>query len=279
MRITRVLHGSAAHAVTALMLAWPLAAVAASEPAQVGAAQNGDDAAAKNAQQARAALDRMVQALGGQAWLDMKNQEREGFIAAFFHGNPDAGTTLYYEFHQWPDHDRVDVTKHRDVVEFYLGNEGWEVTYRGKKPMDKELLDDFIRRRDHSIETAIKVWLKDPNTILVYEGQHLVERKLGEQVTLISADNESITILMDTQSHLPLERIFQWRDPLYKDKNTDSEEYDDYHTMDGFPTPFSITRFKNGEMWRQYYIKKVTFNQALPGDFWSVEAANRRIKK
>ena len=279
MRITRVLHGSAAHAVTALMLAWPLAAVAASEPAQVGAAQNGDDAAAKNAQQARAALDRMVQALGGQAWLDMKNQEREGFIAAFFHGNPDAGTTLYYEFHQWPDHDRVDVTKHRDVVEFYLGNEGWEVTYRGKKPMDKELLDDFIRRRDHSIETAIKVWLKDPNTILVYEGQHLVERKLGEQVTLISADNESITILMDTQSHLPLERIFQWRDPLYKDKNTDSEEYDDYHTMDGFPTPFSITRFKNGEMWRQYYIKKVTFNQALPGDFWSVDAADRRIKK
>ena len=279
MRITRVLHGSAAHAVTALMLAWPLAAVAASEPAQVGAAQNGDDAAAKNAQQARAALDGMVQALGGQAWLDMKNQEREGFIAAFFHGNPDAGTTLYYEFHQWPDHDRVDVTKHRDVVEFYLGNEGWEVTYRGKKPMDKELLDDFIRRRDHSIETAIKVWLKDPNTILVYEGQHLVERKLGEQATLISADNESITILMDTQSHLPLERIFQWRDPLYKDKNTDSEEYDDYHTMDGFPTPFSITRFKNGEMWRQYYIKKVTFNQELPGDFWSVEAANRRIKK
>jgi hypothetical protein len=32
-------------------------------------------------------------------------------------------------------------------------------------------------------------------------------------------------------------------------------------------------------MWRQYYIKKVTFNQELPGDFWSVEAANRRIKK
>jgi len=275
MRITRVLHVAAA----ALMLAWPFAVPATSEPAHGGAGQNGDDAAAKNAQQARAALDRMVQALGGQAWLDMKNQEREGFIAAFFHGNPDPGTTLYYEFHQWPDKDRVDVTKHRDVVEFYLGNEGWEVTYRGKKPMDKELLDDFIRRRDHSIETAIKVWLKDPNTILVYEGQHLVERRLGEQVTLISADNESITILMDTQTHLPLERTFQWRDPLYKDKNTDAEEYDDYHTMDGFPTPFSITRFKNGEMWRQYYIKKVTFNQELPGDFWSVEAANRRIKK
>ena len=261
------------------MLAWPLTNAAAVEPVHGTAAQAGDDTAEKNAKLAHAALDRMVQALGGQAWLDMKNQEREGFIAAFFHGNPDPGTTQYFEFHQWPDKDRVDVTKHRDVVEFYVGDKGWEVTYRGKKPMDQELLDDFIRRRDHSIETAVKVWLKDPNTILVYEGQHLVERRLGEQVTLISPQNESITILMDTQTHLPLERIFQWRDPLYKDKNTDAEEYDDYHTFDGFATPLSITRFKNGEMFRQYYIKKVTYNQQLPDDFWSVDAANQRIKK
>jgi hypothetical protein len=42
---------------------------------------------------------------------------------------------------------------------------------------------------------------------------------------------------MDVQTHLPLRRTFQWRDPVYKDKNLDAEEYDDYHTIDGFPTP------------------------------------------
>ena len=51
-----------------------------------------DDAAAKNAAQARAALNAMVQALGGQAWLNMQNMERQGHIAAFFQGNPDPGT-------------------------------------------------------------------------------------------------------------------------------------------------------------------------------------------
>jgi hypothetical protein len=242
-------------------------------------AQTGNDDAAKNAQQAHAALDAMVQALGGAAWLNMKNQMREGYIAAFFHGVPDTGTTEYFEYHQWPDHDRIELTKHRDVVDFYLGREGWEVTYKGKKPLPQDISDDFLRRRDHSIETAIKVWLKDPNTILVYEGQHLVERKLAEQVTLISAENEAITILMDVQTHLPLRRVFQWRDPVYKDKNTDAEEYDDYHTIDGFPTPFSITRFKNDEMLRQYYIKKVAYNQQLAPDFWDVDAADRRIRK
>jgi hypothetical protein len=238
-----------------------------------------EDAGQKNARQARVALDAMVQALGGQAWLNMKNQVREGHLAAIYHGNPDPGTTKFWEFHSWPDHDRLEYTVHRDVVQFYVGRTGMEVTYKGKAPLPQEQVDDFLRRRDHSIETAVKVWLNDPKTILVYEGQHLAERHLAEQVTLISAQNEAITILMDVQTHLPLRRTFQWRDPVYKDKNTDAEEYDDYHTVDGFPTPFTITRLKNDEMTRQLFLDRVSYNQPLADDFWSVEATNRRIKK
>ena len=238
-----------------------------------------NDTEAKNAQQARQALDRMVQALGGQAWLDLKNQMRYGHIAAFFHNQPDPGTTEYWEYHQWPDHDRIDLTKHRDVVQFVIGRQGFEVTYKGKKPMDQKGFDDFIRRRDHSIETVIKVWLKDPNTILLYEGQRMASRHMAEQVTVISPQNEAVTIMMDVSSHLPLSRSFEWRDPIYKDKDVDLEEYDNYHTVDGFPTPLSITRSDNGEVVRQYYINKVEFNQQLPGDFWDVNAAEKRIKK
>jgi hypothetical protein len=241
--------------------------------------QAAEDEAQKNAQRARAVLDAMVKALGGQAWLDMKDSMRQGHIAAFFQGNPDLGTEETFEFHQWPDHDRIEVTKHRDVVEFFVGQQGWEVTYRGKKPLDKDIVDDYLRRRDHSIETAVKVWLKDPNTILLYEGQHMSERHLAEQVTLISPQNEAITILLDIQTHLPLARSFQWRDPTYHDKNTDTEEYDDYHTIDGFPTPFTITRLKNGENVRQYYVSHVTYNQNLPADFWDPDAEARKVKR
>ena len=238
-----------------------------------------DDEAAKNAKQARAVLDAMVQALGGDAWLNLKNREQHGHVAAFFRGTPDPGTTEIFDFHSWPDHDRVDVTKHRDYVQFWVGREGWEVTYRGKKAIPQEQVDDYMRRRDHSIEMAVKVWLKDPKTILVYEGQHLAERHLAEQVTLISASNEAITILTDVQTHLPLKRSFQWRDPVYKDKNTDTEEYDDYHPVQGLPTPYTITRWKNDEMVRQFFIDRVTYNEDLPTDFWSVDAAVARIKK
>ena len=256
-------------ALAALMLGMPLTTQT----------QTTDDASQKNAKQARTALDAMVQALGGQAWLNLKTQMRQGHVAAFFHGKPSGGTTDFWEYHVWPDKDRIEYTKHRDVLQFYVGSEGWEVTYRGKKALPQEQVDDFLRRRDHSIETAVKTWLNDPKTILVYEGQRLAERHLAEQVTLISAQNEAVTILMDVQTHLPLRRTFQWRDPVYMDKNLDAEEYDDYHTVGGLPTPFMITRFKNDDMISQRFMDKVTYNQPLGDDFWSVDASERRIKK
>jgi hypothetical protein len=255
-----------------LLLLFPMAALKAQNAAP-------DEAAAKNAQQARAVLDAMVQALGGDNWLHMKNQMRKGHVASFFQGQPNVGTTLFWEYHAWPDHDRVEYTKHRDVVQLFIGRQGWEVTYRGRKALPQEQVDEYLRRRDHSIETAVKLWMKDPRTILVYEGQHLAARHLADQVTLISPENEAVTILTDVQTHLPLRRSFEWRDPVYKDKNLDAEEYDDYHLVDGFPTPFTITRFKNDEMISQRYLDAAVYNQNLDEEFWSVIMAEKKIRK
>jgi hypothetical protein len=197
------------------------------------------DDAAKNAQQARAALDLMVKALGGDAWLHMQNREYIGRTAAFYHGKP----------------------------------------YNGKKPLPQEQVDDFLRRRDHSIETVVKQWLNDPKTILIYEGQHLAESHMADQVTLISAENEAVTIQMDSETHLPLRRSFQWRDPTYHDKNEDAEEYDNYRPVDGFETPYNITRFKNGDMVNQRFLFKAVYNQSLPADEFSPDAAAAKIVK
>jgi len=237
------------------------------------------DDSAKNAQQARGALDLMVKALGGDAWLHMQNREYVGRTASFYKGRPSGATAEYWEFHAWPDTDRIEFTKHRDVVQIYTGREGWEIIYSGKKPLPQDQVDDVLRRRDHSIETVIKQWLNDPKTILIYEGQHLAESHMADQVTLISAQNEAVTILMDSQTHLPLRRSFQWRDPLYHDKNEDAEEYDNYRPVDGFQTPYNITRFKNGDMVNQRFLFKAVYNQALPADEFSPDAAAAKIVK
>ncbi len=259
--------------VSAVLIALLLGATA------IYAAHKPEDEAAKNAGQARAALDAMVKALGGDAWLHMQNREMQGRSAAFYQGKPSGETTEYWEIHTWPDKDRIEYTKHRDVVQIYTGQEGWEILYNGKKQLPKEQVEDYLRRRDHSIETVIKQWLNDPQTILIYEGQRLAERHMAEQVTLISAKNEAVTIQTDVQTHLPLRRTFQWRDPVYKDKNEDAEEYDNYRPVDGFPTPYNITRFKNGDMVNQRFLFKAIYNQQLPADEFDIDATAAKIVK
>jgi hypothetical protein len=263
-----------------VVLAVPLGSRAQATDGKPADAQPAADPAAdKNATKARSTLDAMVKALGGDAWLNVKNMVREGHMAAFHHGDPDPGTLLFYDCHMWPDRDRFEYGKHKDVYQFYEGRKGTEVTYRGAKPLPKDQLDDFLRRRDHSIEMAVKVWLKDPKTILVYEGQRMAERHMADQVTLISGENESITIQTDVQTHLPLSRSFQWRDPEYKDKNTELEEYAAYRDVNGLATPFSITRLHNDETVRQMYVDKVQYNVDLPADYWDVAGIAKRVKK
>lgn len=237
------------------------------------------DAAVDNAKQARAVLDAMVKALGGDAWLNMKNREYHARSAGFYHGKPSGATVEYWEIHQWPDHDRAEFTKHRDVVQIYNGNEGWEVIYSGKKELPKDQELDYLRRRDHSIETVVKKWLGEPNTILVYEGQHMSESHMADQVTVISAQNDSVTIQTDVSTHLPLRRTFQWRDEIYKDKDEDVEEYDNYRPISGIMTPYNITRFRNGDMVNQRFLFGARYNLELPADEFDVDATARKVVK
>jgi hypothetical protein len=247
----------------------------------IGRAQNPDeDAVAKaNEQKARAELAAMVQALGGNTWLTLKDETLEGRTSSFYQGKPTGAISDFFDYRRFPDQQRVELGKKRDVVEFFIGNAGWEVTYRGKKALPQELVDDVLRRRDHSVEVAIRVWLKDPRTIVIFDKQSLVERHLADQVTLFSASNDSITIEMDAQTHLPLRRTFQWRDPLYKDKNEEAEEYDDYHVVSGIPTPFTTTRFHNGDMTNQRYLYRAAYNSNLPDSSFDPDAAAQKIKK
>lgn len=242
-------------------------------------AQAAGDPAQDNASQARAALDAMVEALGGKAWLSVKNRTMQGRVAAYFQGKPTGAMTELRQTSSWPDHNRIELTKRRDVVQFYLGRAGWEVTYKGAAPLPAEQVNDFLRLRDRSIETVVRLWLRDPRTLLMYEGRGMVERHQADQVTVISPRDESVTLFIDTGTHLPLRLSFQWRDPVYHDMDTEAEEYDDYHAVDGVATPFIVTRYENGEVTRQVFLDSVAYNRELPLDFWSVEAAARRIRK
>jgi len=258
-----------------LLCAFALAALGGS----AARAQSAATDAASNQQKARTVLQQMITAMGGQRWLTLKNTMLQGRTSGFYHGKPTGDIGDYTQYFQFPDQSRIELGKKGKVVEIISGNQGWEITYRGKRRMPSDELSSFLRRRNHSVEAAVRIWMKDPKTILLYDGQTMVERHLADEVTLINAENDSIVIQTDAQSHLPLRRSWQWRDPVYKDKNTDAEEYDDYHVIDGIPTPFDVSRYHNGDMTNQRFLYRAGYNVALPSGAFDPDATAAKVQK
>ena len=112
-----------------------------------GAARAQEDATVKaNEHKARAALDAMVQALGGERWLNLKDATLIGRTSGFYQGKPTGDIMDFWDYRLYPDRQRIELTKKRYWLEIVDGNQVWEVTYRGKKAIPKDQTDDMLRQ-------------------------------------------------------------------------------------------------------------------------------------
>ncbi len=206
----------------------------------------------------------MITALGGEAYLDVRDMRSEGRTYAFWQGRPSGTGLLFWRFWQWPDNDRWELTTGvQDVVELNIGDKGYEITYKGTATQDQKTMDDYLRRRNHSLEWVIRNWLGSPGSMILYSGTAIVERALTDEVTIYNAQNDSVTLSIDPRNHLPLRKTYSWRDPQDRQKDEESEIFGNYHEVQGIQTPYSTVRMENGEMRNQRFLTAVSYNNGF----------------
>jgi len=216
-----------------------------------------------NAHKARTLLEQAIQALGGQAYLGVRDAQQSGRAYSFFHGRPTSNGVLFWRFTQFPDKERIEITKERDIAQIYNGDKAYEVTYKGPHPMEPKDVTDYLRRRRFSLDTILRTWVNDPTVALLYEGNAIAAEHPALQVTLINSKNESVTLYFDTDTHLPIKKTFSWRDPVDKQRNLEEEIYDNYRLVQGVMTPYGFTRYYNGDMASQRFVNTISYNQGL----------------
>ena len=222
-----------------------------------------DKEALQNSDKAKALIQQGIEALGGETWLTIRDQEQQGRTYGFHHGTPTGGGGPFWRFTEFPDKERVEFTKERDIAQVFVGDKGYEITYTGPRPIEKKDLDDYLRRKQFSLERVLRTWFNDPGVVLLFEGNAIAAQHPALQVTLINTQNESVTLYFDIDSHLPIKKSFEWRDPADKQKNLEEEIYDNYKPVSGIMAPYSVTRFFNGDMSNQRFLNSVTINQGL----------------
>lgn len=235
-----------------------------------------------NARHARAVLDQTVDTLGGDAYLTYANKKEEGRYYPLYHGRTNSTGIFYNYYIEYPDKDRFEVLQAKDIhvipgqidiggvkskkvdlVLIHNGNKGYETTYKGTAAQDREDLQNYLRRRQHSLEWVFRKWMRDPSVALFYDGQSVVDGKECESVTLLNSVNDSVSIFVDLNTHYPVKISYSWRDPKDKQKNVEEEHYDNYKLVQAIWTPHSITRYFNGETSQQRFIATASYNEKL----------------
>jgi hypothetical protein len=214
-------------------------------------------------QKAYQLLNTMIRTLGGDAWLNVSGMTSEGRTYGFYHGQPNSTGLVFWRFWQWPDKERIELTKQRDVIELFTGDKGYEITYKGTATQAPTEIQDYLRRRDHSLEWVVRKWLAAPGTMILYGGTAMVERNLADQVSVLNASNDSVTISIDGMSHLPVKVAYSWRDPADREMDDESIVFSNYKLVQGVRTPFSTVRYRNGEMTNQRFMTSVTYTANL----------------
>jgi hypothetical protein len=237
-----------------------------------------------NARKARAVLDETILTLGGDWYLTYQSKEETGRYYPLYHGRTNSTGIPYNYYIEYPDKDRFEVIHTKDIhvlpgsidiggvksknkfdlVLIHNGNKGYETTYKGTAAQEPEDLQNYLRRRPHSLEWIFRTWMRDPNVALFYEGQSVVDGKACEGVTLLNSQNDSVSIYLDQNTHYPVKISYSWRDPKDKQKNTEDEIYDSYKLVQGIWTAHSITRYYNGETSQQRFVNVASYNMKLP---------------
>lgn len=231
-----------------------------------------------NQQKAHTLLAQTIQALGGAAWFHLDTARMQVRVPQFFQGTP-TGTILTATItSEPPDKALFDVRK-LHYVQLFLGDNAWEITYKGIGRLPQKDIDSARRIKWHSLNTVLGKWYDDPATVLIDEGPSQIERRPTEKIKVINSANDAVTLQIDSVTHLPLQLSFTWRDPRFRDKTLETTEYDDYHTVDGIATPFSTTQSQNGQVITAIYVQTVKYHITIPQGFFNPDRIAAHLKK
>ena len=251
--------------VLPLIFALALSAAAQTTPAPAPANPAQDE----SSQKARALLNQAIQALGGQAYLNYQDMQQQGRTYLFYHGQPEGGGTQFWLFWKAPDKERIELTKKRNVIYIHSDDKGYEITYKGTRAEEEKDLKDYLQQREFSVANVLRHWTRDPAVALFYEGGTFAENKPAEQISLINGRNQGVTLLLDSQTHLPVRKSYILRDPETRERDDEAEVYANYHLVQGIQVPYDITRLHNGEMLRQRFLERVSYNNNLPDSLFN----------
>ena len=220
--------------------------------------------------QAQQLLDRAIQALGGQAFLNAKTLTTKGRIYAIREEST-AGLAPFESYVQYPDKRRFSYGKNPPVVLINNGEKGWEIDRYGLINQPREQLERWIASNHYSLENLLRERLRDPGVLVQVGGVDFVDNVPTQGIEVTEAAGTNVRLDLNRRTFLPTRITYRIRNPKTADWDEYSDAYADYKTFDGIQVPMHITRYANEDRISEVFRTSAHYDENYPSNYFTPE--------
>jgi hypothetical protein len=230
-------------------------------------------------------------AVGGQAFLNMQNRVESGRIYGFYNERLSGlgVDALYTSYRTRPEPADPAVLavrirdargkKGEDVI-LYLNEAGYELTFRGARPLSDILMKQFRTATLHNIFYILRERMGEAGLVFESRGADFFENRPVEIVDITDANNDTVTVYFDQANKLPVRQVYHRRDPIDDTKLEEVSLFNKYRDVGGgVMWPFTVRRERNGEKIFEMYSETVVVNQDLNDSLFTLPPNLKILKK
>jgi hypothetical protein len=211
-------------------------------------------------------IDQMIGALGGAAFLDVRDIHTTGRFFAFTRGDL-SGSDVFSDYIKFPDMERVEFgTLNRKSIKINRGKEGW--TIPGKKeplPQSAAETEEFLKGFKTSLDYVLRFVLKARQTTIQNLPTELIDFKRADVVELRDPEKNRIRFYIDRDTHLPVKmQVRRTDDPkLYE------EQFANWHKFEGVMTPLYVSRLTDGVKTMEIHLETADYNPGVSDNLFA----------
>jgi len=233
----------------------------------------------ESAAKAKQLIQAAVQALGGAAYLNVRDVTCTGRLSQFGHSGNLSGYAKFVDYAKPPDKDRTENLPQHNIITVMNGNKDWVLDRGGVSHAPQTDVSQFESDTKKDIDNILRNRYKEPDMVLRYAGTDIVDLREVDWIELVDSDDRTIRIAFSRESHMPVRKVVTTRDPNLRMKFDETEFYSNYHPLNGVETPFQVTRERNGLKVYQVFFDTCDYNTNISDSLFTKESLDERWDK
>jgi hypothetical protein len=226
-------------------------------------------------------IEDAVHALGGDTFLTMTDRTESGRAYSYYHDQISGLSVakIYTRYLTVPpsksgeelgQREREMFGKNEETSVLFLENAGWDISWRGNKPMEQERFDRYRESTLRNVLYMFRQRLHEPGMIFESQGSDVVENLPVDIVNITDSDNHVVRVHFHQSTKLPVRQIYKRKNALSKEQDEESTLFARYRDAGGVQWPHQIRRDRNGDKVYEIFSESVTINKDVTDSLFTL---------